>query len=57
MYKQETIKLWARRWTTSYGWVWQLCRECYVSDKDAWLKYWVRDEPTVEFRFSNKKPK
>ena len=54
---KQTTKLWSYRWSFAHGWKWQLERECNIETSSQWLEVFKKDDPSIEFKLSNKKPK
>ena len=51
------LYLWAKRYSTAWGWHWVIQREVMTETADSWLNVFRKDEPSIEFLVSNKKPK
>ena len=55
--KIETISLWSYRWSFSHGWHWKYERTCHIDTSNQWLEVFKKDEPTIQFKLSKKKPR
>lgn len=55
--ENETLYLWALRFSFARGWQWVKQREVSIANAEAWLKNFKKDEPEIEFQISKKAPK
>lgn len=53
----KITNLWSKRWNPARGHHWKLERECSIENSFAWLEVFQKDEPDVEFKLSEKKPR
>jgi hypothetical protein len=53
---KQTTKLWSYRWSFARGWRWQLERECHIETSLQWLEVFKKDEPSIKFKLSKKRP-
>ncbi len=51
------MKLWSLRHSPARGWHWRLEREVSAETASEWLRAFRLDEPRVEFRVADKRPK
>lgn len=54
---RDAIGLWSLRWSHALGVYWLQERMCDPSVAELWLAQFKRDEPSVTFRLSAKRPK
>lgn len=53
----KKLYLWAKRWDSAYGWRWHNQRDVSADNAESWLGVFHKDEPTVEFVISYRKPR
>lgn len=53
----KKLYLWSKRWSTARGEHWIIERLCEPATAEQWLEVFQKDEPTVEFKLSYKRPK
>jgi len=51
------VTIWAKRYSHAYGWRWISERKCNDVDVNKWLDIFMKDEPSIIFIASQKKPK
>lgn len=49
--------LWAKRWNVAHGVTWSKERSVTPDTAENWLAIFQKDEPEIEFRLSDKKPR
>ncbi len=54
---EKQITLWAIRFSPAYGWRVVKERECDAKNAQLYLDVFRADEPSIEFRAADKKPK
>lgn len=52
-----TKRIWSKRDSVAKGLHWQHERDCLDETAEQWISLFKKDEPTVEFVFSDKRPK
>jgi hypothetical protein len=53
----DKLLLWSLRFSSAWGYRWELEREVTEETKEEWLKVCQKDEPEVMFQVGMKKPK
>ena len=51
------MRLWSLRYSPAWSWHWRIEREVSAETASEWLRAFQLDQPRVEFRIADRRPK